>query len=61
MGNKTSAAISTTVNKQIAESQVLVYSKSYCPYCDRTKAHLKSLKPPAVVVELDRHAEGASI
>ncbi len=38
-----------------------VFSKSYCPYCNRAKEALDKagyLKTGAVVVELDLHAQG---
>lgn len=51
------------LNKLVAESPVLVLSKSYCPYCARTKKLLlQDLNVQnAVVVELDTRADGPSL
>ncbi|POM72985.1 Glutaredoxin [Phytophthora palmivora] len=42
-----------TVDGQIAASPVVVYSKSYCPYCTKTKTLLTELGVKFEVVELD--------
>lgn len=47
-----------TVEATIAASPVVVYSKSWCPYCARTKALLKELGAEFDVVELDKVADG---
>lgn len=47
-----------TVEATIAASPVVVFSKSYCPYCSRTKALLKELGASFEVVELDQIADG---
>jgi glutaredoxin len=36
-----------------ATNPVVVYSKTYCPYCSEVKALFASLSVPAKVVELD--------
>jgi glutaredoxin 3 len=48
-----------TVQAQIAASPVVVYSKSYCPYCARTKTLLTELGATFAVVELDEVAGGS--
>ncbi|KAG6608859.1 Glutaredoxin [Phytophthora cinnamomi] len=48
-----------TVEAQIAASPVVVYSKSYCPYCTRTKTLLTELGAKFDVVELDEVAGGS--
>ncbi|KAE9055097.1 hypothetical protein PF007_g32423, partial [Phytophthora fragariae] len=48
-----------TVEVQIAASPVVVYSKSYCPYCTKTKTLLKELGAKFDVVELDQVAGGS--
>jgi glutaredoxin 3 len=35
--------------------KVVVYSKDYCPYCDRAKALLKSKGVPFEAIELQNH------
>ncbi|KAI5479737.1 glutaredoxin [Pseudohyphozyma bogoriensis] len=47
------------VEKHIAENHVVVFSKSYCPYCRRTKGHLADLNESPVVFELDEMDEGS--
>ena len=42
----------------ISQNKVLVLSKSYCPYCIRTKALLSELKVETKVVELDMMDDG---
>jgi len=46
------------VEKHIKESHVVVFSKSYCPYCRRAKALLKELNETPTVFELDEIEEG---
>ena len=43
--------------------QVVIYSKTYCPYCTRTKSLFQSEFPDknVKVFELDRMEEGSSI
>ena len=56
------AAATEALNKLISSSKVLVLSKSYCPYCARTKALLQDLNVRDVsVVELDQRDDGASL
>ena len=43
------------VKNRIAGRKVIVFSKSYCPYCTRVKQLLKSEGIPFTVVELDQH------
>ncbi|RLN68077.1 hypothetical protein BBJ28_00001163 [Nothophytophthora sp. Chile5] len=47
-----------TVEAQISASPVVVYSKSYCPYCAKTKALLSKLGAKYEVVELDQISGG---
>ncbi|KAF1326366.1 Glutaredoxin, partial [Globisporangium splendens] len=46
------------VEAKIAATPVVVYSKSYCPYCSKTKALLKELGASFEVVELDQINDG---
>jgi glutaredoxin 3 len=45
----------------VSSSRVLVFSKTYCPYCKEVKALFNSLNEPMVVVELDEVADGDAI
>ncbi|EEA27536.1 Glutaredoxin [Talaromyces marneffei ATCC 18224] len=45
----------------IDENKVVVFSKSYCPYCKSTKSLLTSLGAQYYVLELDQVDDGAAI
>lgn len=47
-----------TVESKVSASPVVVYSKSYCPYCAKTKALLNKLDVQFDVIELDEVADG---
>ena len=53
--------IAELVEKKIAENKVMVWSKSYCPFCSRVKTLLDDAGVPYEVVELDRLHEEAEI
>ena len=44
------------VDSTLKKHPVVMFSKSYCPYCTRAKQMLASLRPPVdvTVIELDR-------
>ena len=44
-----------------SENSVLVFSKSYCPYCKKAKQILTSYGVEFKVIELDQDAEGAEL
>ncbi|KAI9995294.1 hypothetical protein PInf_012346 [Phytophthora infestans] len=48
-----------TVEAKISSTPVVVYSKSYCPYCTKTKTLLTQLGAKYDVVELDQVAGGS--
>ncbi|CAH0474000.1 unnamed protein product [Peronospora belbahrii] len=50
-----------TVEAKIAASPVVVYSKSYCQYCTKTKALLTQLGAKYEVVELDQISDGSEL
>ncbi|KAJ3107451.1 thioredoxin reductase [Phlyctochytrium planicorne] len=52
------SASKETVQKYIADNHVMVFSKSYCPYCRKAKALLDSLNVKYTAVELDTMNEG---
>ncbi|KAJ3216934.1 thioredoxin reductase [Dinochytrium kinnereticum] len=49
------------VQKYIAENHVMVFSKSFCPYCKKAKALLSSLNVKYLAIELDNESNGAEI
>ncbi|XP_010260953.1 PREDICTED: glutaredoxin-C4 [Nelumbo nucifera] len=60
----TSAALSSPdafVKKTISSHSIVIFSKSYCPYCKRAKAVFKELNQVPYVVELDQRDDGQDI
>ena len=49
--------VHTTINSHT----VVIFSKSYCPYCRRAKSVFKELNQDAHVVELDERDDGSKI
>eukprot|EP00833_Pecoramyces_ruminatium_P014923 jgi/Orpsp1_1/1188955/evm.model.d7180000068508.1 len=49
------------VDSLIENEDVMVFSKTYCPYCDDTKSLLNSLKCKYNVIELDEIDNGREI
>ncbi|CCJ28480.1 unnamed protein product [Pneumocystis jirovecii] len=49
------------VESIISANKVVVFSKSYCPYCDRTKELLQNSHIDYTVLELDVIAQGSNI
>ncbi|CAO3568346.1 unnamed protein product [Mortierella alpina] len=56
-----SAKIKTRVNDIIANNKVVVFSKTYCPYCTKAKNALAKHYAGAHIVELDSEEDGAAI
>jgi len=49
------------VQRLISTNKIVVFSKSYCPYCAKAKAAFLNLDVPHQVIELDRRDDGAAI
>ncbi|XP_057787460.1 glutaredoxin-C4 isoform X2 [Salvia miltiorrhiza] len=49
------------VKKTVSSHSIVIFSKSYCPYCRRAKAVFKELKQEPYVVELDERDDGGKI
>merc|ERR1711879_210899 len=49
------------IKKAIAEHDVVIFSKSYCPYCKRAKQLFTNENIPFHAVELDLHPNGGDI
>ncbi|KAI8082928.1 glutaredoxin [Halteromyces radiatus] len=49
------------VEELIKNNKVVIFSKSYCPYCTATKDLFKQLGVTVVVIELDERQDGAAI
>ncbi|KAJ3110562.1 hypothetical protein HDU96_006483 [Phlyctochytrium bullatum] len=51
-------AAKDTVEALIKDNTVMVFSKSYCPYCRKAKSLLSSLKIDYKAIELDVEEDG---
>ncbi|CAA6662331.1 unnamed protein product [Spirodela intermedia] len=49
------------VRKTVSSHEIVIFSKSYCPYCRRAKAVFKELSKVPYVVELDQREDGGDI
>ncbi|XP_077222383.1 glutaredoxin-C4-like [Tasmannia lanceolata] len=49
------------VKKIVSQHDIVMFSKSYCPYCRRAKAVFKELNKVPHVIELDQRDDGADI
>ncbi|RMJ10711.1 hypothetical protein BHE90_011267 [Fusarium euwallaceae] len=55
------AEISQKVQQIIDDNAVVVFSKSYCPYCRQTKKTLDDLNTVYELLELDQIPDGSDI
>ncbi|CAI7620568.1 hypothetical protein PENPOL_c004G06939 [Penicillium polonicum] len=55
------SAAKTRAQSLINDNAVVVFSKSYCPYCDSSKKLLDGLNAKYTALELDQDEEGAAI
>ncbi|RGB37388.1 glutaredoxin-1 [Rhizophagus diaphanus] len=53
--------IKDRVEKLIQTNPVMMFSKSFCPYCKKAKATLKELNVEPGICELDEDSEGKAI
>ncbi|KAK9764466.1 Glutaredoxin [Basidiobolus ranarum] len=49
------------VKRLIVENPVMIFSKSYCPYCIRTKDLFDDLNTKYKAIELNEHEHGSEI
>ncbi|KAF8092196.1 hypothetical protein N665_0422s0025 [Sinapis alba] len=49
------------VQKTISSHKIVIFSKSYCPYCKRAKSVFSELDQVPHVVELDEREDGWSV
>ncbi|PIA36986.1 hypothetical protein AQUCO_03100021v1 [Aquilegia coerulea] len=50
---RASSAESAFVKKTVSSNKIVIFSKSYCPYCKRAKAVFKELNQSPHIIELD--------
>mmetsp|Transcript_13964 Transcript_13964/g.23830 ORF Transcript_13964/g.23830 Transcript_13964/m.23830 type:complete len:111 (-) Transcript_13964:179-511(-) len=56
-----SADAAEFVKKEIESNEVVVFSKSYCPFCTSTKQLLSSKNIDAKIIELDQMDNGPEV
>ncbi|KAL5699801.1 Glutaredoxin-C4 [Ranunculus cassubicifolius] len=49
------------VKKTISSHDIVIFSKSYCPYCKTAKAVFKELNQSPHIIELDERDDGFSV
>lgn len=59
--NMVSQQVKDKVEKLIKEKPIFIASKTYCPYCQKTKQTIGSITKDAYIIELDESADGAEI
>ncbi|CAO3607979.1 unnamed protein product [Cunninghamella echinulata] len=55
------AEIEKLVEQLIKDNKIVVFSKTYCPYCTASKNLFKQLGEKAEVIELDTRPDGSAI
>ncbi|XP_065333470.1 glutaredoxin-2, mitochondrial-like isoform X2 [Cloeon dipterum] len=53
-----SGRIANMVREMIAKDDVVIFSKSYCPYCDMAKKVFDNMVVRYTVIELDKRSDG---
>ncbi|KAJ2511750.1 Glutaredoxin [Coemansia sp. RSA 1939] len=56
-----SDSVPELVRKLISDNKVMVFSKSYCPYCSRTKRLMDEKGIKFSAIELDNRIDGSDI
>jgi len=49
-----SGSLATFIRSQVTSAKVVIFSKSYCPYCQSAKSMFNQLQQPFVAIELDQ-------
>lgn len=49
------------IQQTLQENPVVIFSKSYCPYCNQAKQVFDELRVPYVAVELNGRSDGSDI
>eukprot|EP00002_Diphylleia_rotans_P021591 TRINITY_DN419_c1_g4_i1.p1 TRINITY_DN419_c1_g4~~TRINITY_DN419_c1_g4_i1.p1 ORF type:complete len:142 (+),score=32.19 TRINITY_DN419_c1_g4_i1:21-446(+) len=56
-----SMSLTESLQSEIASHPVVVYSKTFCPYCDQAKDLIRGLGVNAHIVELDKISNGSAV
>ena len=60
-GIRASADLEAGIKSTVADNKVVIYSKSWCPFCMKTKSLFDGLGVPYTAVELDQVDDGQAI
>ncbi|RDX66748.1 Glutaredoxin-C4, partial [Mucuna pruriens] len=55
------SSVGKFVDETVTSHKIVIFSKTYCPYCKRAKAVFKELNQVPHVVELDEREDGSKI
>ncbi|KAI1299995.1 thioredoxin reductase [Mortierella claussenii] len=61
MASQATSAVRSLIRTSIAQNPVMIFSKSYCPFCLRVKDLFDDLSVPYKALELDEHEQGFEI
>ncbi|KAL4703536.1 hypothetical protein ACJJTC_010156 [Scirpophaga incertulas] len=53
--------IQNFIKDTVAKEKVVIFSKSYCPYCTMAKEVFTAINHPATIIELDERKDGNEI
>ncbi|KAF9432057.1 thioredoxin reductase [Entomortierella beljakovae] len=61
MASQATSAIRSLIRNSIAQNPVMIFSKSYCPYCLQVKELFEDNYVPYKALEIDEHDQGTEI
>ncbi|KAG0196111.1 thioredoxin reductase, partial [Mortierella sp. GBA43] len=61
MAANLAASVRSLIRTSIAQNPVMIFSKSYCPYCMRVKDLFDDINVKYSAIELDEHERGNDI
>ncbi|KAI9294155.1 putative glutaredoxin [Neoconidiobolus thromboides FSU 785] len=54
-------SVKALVDRAISSGTIVIFSKTYCPYCTKAKQFASTLGAPVEVIELDTRDDGSEI
>ncbi|KAG0251376.1 hypothetical protein BG011_007643 [Mortierella polycephala] len=61
MSTQIASTVRSLIRTSIAANPVMIFSKSFCPYCLRVKDLFDDISVPYKAIELDEHEYGSEI
>ncbi|KAG0366537.1 glutaredoxin [Gamsiella multidivaricata] len=61
MASQIPSTVRSLIRSSISQNPVMIFSKSYCPYCLRVKDLFDDISVPYKALELDEHELGTEI